>query len=266
MGKFCGECGEKLRRNASYCHRCGAGVKVDEVSGKKRLFAAMILDSSGSMLSMAKEAVDGFNENAETIRKACAGTDLDAKVCLVTFSTFVNGPTFWCTDVDQLRPMKLSEYKPEGMTALYDAVGSTVERLQKEPFADSPDTSFLLMIVTDGFENNSKDFDRKKIGELMQSIAKTGRWTVTYAGTADNLEEIKDTYGISAGNVFRFDDTPDGYAHSTRVRAAGLSAYTSSVAGGQASVDDFYHQGSSRVEVDYATDEGGDEDQSAPVS
>ena len=83
-----------------------------------------ILDRSGSMSSIEKDAIGGFNTFLEE-QKKLPGT---ASVTLVLFDNEYL-TTVTNADIQTVEPLSKKTYVPRGSTALLDAVGRTVERL-----------------------------------------------------------------------------------------------------------------------------------------
>ena len=128
---------------------------------------AFILDRSSSMDTIRREIVDAFNEQVQTIKKNAK--DEPTRFSFVTFSTAVDEPKFWDSMMYKLKPLELDDYKPYGMTAMYDAVGYTCSRLAEE---DDGDTSFLIIIVSDGAENHSKNYNQKQLANRQYPLEK----------------------------------------------------------------------------------------------
>ena len=119
---------------------------------KTRIFNLIIIDESGSMQSIKKEAIDSVNETIQTIRSAQKKHERQEHyVSLVTFNDNVK-TIYECVavnDVDELTP---DTYQPDCCTALYDAMGISLNSLRKK-VAD--DDKVLVTVVTDGYENAS---------------------------------------------------------------------------------------------------------------
>ena len=74
-------------------------------------------------------------------------------------------------------------YRPDGMTALYDAIAHTVlrtdQRLQAEGRGEE---KVLVVVMTDGLENSSTDYDAHAIAELVRAYDERPNWTFVYLG------------------------------------------------------------------------------------
>jgi uncharacterized protein YegL len=195
---------------------------IDNVVEKiPKTYVAIVFDKSGSMASLQNEVVDGLNDEVKTIQESTK--DQDVKLSLTFFSNKVSDSLYWNIDVNEFKNIKKEDYVPEGLTALYDAIGKTIKRLQKEKDIDDPNVSVLMLIVTDGMENNSKKFTSKQIFDIINELKSTDRWTFTYIGTGD-LQQISSNLGFDVGNMKSFSSSKDGYLQN---KIETQSSYTS---------------------------------------
>jgi uncharacterized protein YegL len=169
----------------------------------------IVLDRSGSMDSMAKEAIGGINAFLESQAKLPG----EARLTLVLFDHEY-------LEVHAGRPIKevpaltAETYVPRGTTALLDAIGRTVktigERLDKTPEGDRP-AKVIIAILTDGLENASKEFKSKQIREMIEHQKAKYAWEFIYLAANQDAIAVGETFGISADSAVTFDaDTPEG--------------------------------------------------------
>lgn len=115
---------------------------------------SFLLDRSGSMDAMRKQAVDGFNNYLDNI-KAEAGLQL--AFCQFD-STNRHEVVRTFTPVSEFP--QLTRIEPRGGTPLYDAIALNIEWVEQQRatpgmFADEQKPPVLLVIMTDGQENAS---------------------------------------------------------------------------------------------------------------
>lgn len=206
------------------------------MSKKSRI--AIILDRSGSMGSIRSEAISAFNKQIETIKNNAA--EIDTKVSLFTFSDKADAPIVWNQSVETLTKLTEETYVPDGMTSMYDSVGMAVNLLNGLPEADDKNTSFLTIIISDGAENNSKQFDSAKIATMVKRLQNTDRWTFTYLGANQDLTKVQQTLGIHAGNTMSFSANNEGMKLGSIATTQGLTGYFASVTNGGGAVRSFY--------------------------
>lgn len=165
----------------------------------------IILDESGSMNAQLNSTISGFNEFLQE-QKANSPDNL---ISLIKFSSHA---TVAFRDVKPRLVAELNKntYLPNGMTALYDAVGFAIADLHDIP----EDEKVMLVIITDGCENSSKEYKLADIKALLEDKQAKG-WQVMYLGVgvkdfsdASNLGIRKDRIvgtlaSVDMGNVFR---------------------------------------------------------------
>ena len=182
---------------------------------KTRIFNLIIIDESGSMQSIKKAAIDSVNETIQTIRSAQKKhEDQEHYVSLVTFNDDVK-TIYECVPVDEVKELTAETYLPDCCTALYDAMGISLNALRKKV---AEDDKVLVTVVTDGYENASKEYSGKAIKALVDELKAKG-WVFAYIGANQDVEAVAAT--ISITNVMKFEATDCGTAAmSTRVASA----------------------------------------------
>ena len=199
---------------------------------------AILLDSSGSMSYIQREAVDMFNEQVRAIKKGAA--EVDTKVSLVTFASNANPPLFFNQDVASLKELDYNQYQPEGGTAMYDAIGQTIESLKALPEANDETTSFLVVIISDGQENASKKFNASQIAEQVKSLQDGKRWTFSYLGANQDLTKVSQQLGFHLGNMQVFSANSAGVGQASMVYSASTANYMNARSVGVKGVTNFY--------------------------
>jgi hypothetical protein len=140
---------------------------------------AVILDRSGSMESCKESTVAGFNEFIRTQRELPG----EATVKLVQFDdqyeTVFDKPLKECPELTQ------NTFVPRGSTALLDAQGRTIIELGRElaalPVEQRP-SKVIVVTLTDGMENASKEFTLEKIGEMTREQRDKYNWDFVFLG------------------------------------------------------------------------------------
>ena len=182
---------------------------------KTRIFNLIIIDESGSMQSIKTAAIDSVNETIQTIRSAQKKhEDQEHYVSLVTFNDDVK-TIYECVPVDEVKELTAETYRPDCCTALYDAMGVSLNALRKKV---AEDDKVLVTVVTDGYENASKEYSGKAIKALVDELKAKG-WVFAYIGANQDVEAVAAT--ISITNVMKFEATPLGtVAMGARVASA----------------------------------------------
>lgn len=171
---------------------------------KTRIFNLIIIDESGSMQSIKTAAIDSVNETIQTIRSSQKKhEDQEHYVSLVTFNDDVK-TIYECVPVDEVKELTAETYQPACCTALYDAMGISLNALRKKV---AEDDKVLVTVVTDGYENASKEYSGKAIKALVDELKAKG-WVFAYIGANQDVEAVAAT--ISITNTLKFSATSAG--------------------------------------------------------
>ena len=181
---------------------------------KTRIFNLIIIDESGSMQSIKKEAIDSVNETIQTIRAAQTKHEgQEHFITIVSFNDDVKS-ICKCVSADEAKELTVETYQPNCCTALYDAMGISLNELRKNV---AENDKVLVTVVTDGYENASKEYDGKAIKSLVDELKAKG-WVFAYVGANQDVEQVAAT--ISITNVMNFEATHQG----TRMMSAKLNS------------------------------------------
>ena len=196
----------------------------------KRVFNLLVVDESGSMSIIERQALVGINETLTTIQKMQkTHKDMEQRVTLITFDSTHKNLFYDNVSAHHIKPLKSRDYNPCGGTPLYDAIGMGIAKINA---LTTEDDSVLVTIITDGEENCSEEYSLRMIKNLIEKLKKQG-WTFTFIGT-DNLdvEAIAADMGIDNHLSFKEDEegTKKMFACENRSRAR----YCACVAKGEA--------------------------------
>lgn len=154
-----------------------------------------VIDESGSMYTSVDDVVGGFKS---VIDEQKAIKDGSCTVSLYRFSNNVK-ESFLGKDIDDVPQF---EYYPGGMTALYDGVGTAIDNVGKwlsdMKEEDRPDKT-MVVIMTDGAENNSREYSASKIKEMIKHQEEKYSWEFVYMGF--DLTNINDAKTLGFKNV-----------------------------------------------------------------
>lgn len=167
-----------------------------------------ILDRSGSMMSLAYDTIGGFNSFVEK-QKAEPG---EARLTTILFDdqyeVLHNG-----INLKEVQPMTRDQYWARGMTAMYDAIGKTINdvgaRLSATPEDERPG-KVIFVITTDGMENASREYTQAKIKEMIQHQTEKYSWDFIFLGA--NIDSVQQAanIGISADFAANYEATSAG--------------------------------------------------------
>lgn len=193
-----------------------------------------ILDISGSMGGeKLKSAIIGINDE---VRELQQNKEAIFTHTLVTFSgsTQITSVYF----LEPINNVKDFNTKDIGMTALYQAIGETLEKLfSKVKFGEKT----LVKIFTDGGENGSvgKYKDTKVLREFIKTCEGNG-FTITFVGTQTDTENIIKQLSIDSSNTLVHDNTTFGIKKMANTRSVATANYVSAVVAGEDVLTGFY--------------------------
>jgi Mg-chelatase subunit ChlD len=169
---------------------------------KRTVHNLIILDESGSMESIKHATISGFNELVQTIKGV--GREFPEQrhyVSLVTFNGLGIKTRLFVEKVETLREIDERSFRPDSMTPLYDAIGFSARKLRRE-IEGVKNCSVLVTILTDGLENNSREYTGRDIRALITELKQEG-WTFTYMGANHDVGEI--AYSLAIPNKLQFE-------------------------------------------------------------
>jgi len=169
---------------------------------KHQVHNLIILDESGSMESIKRTIIQGFNEIVQTVKGIEKNfPEQEHFISLVTFNGLGQKLLHFIDPVGRLEQIDNTRYQPDSMTPLYDAIGFSVTKL-RQVLEGKTDYDVLVTILTDGQENSSKEYTGKAINQLINEL-KLNHWTFTYIGTDHNVEEFAATISITNTMTFQ---------------------------------------------------------------
>ena len=168
----------------------------------------VLLDRSGSMASMAADVVGGFN--GLLADQQAAGDD--ARLTLVQFDSA--DPQEVLVDarrISRVRPLRPGDFQPRGGTPLLDATGRIIARVaqreeQRRRAGKRPE-AIVVVTITDGEENQSREHTRDGIRRLVQAKQAQG-WTFVFLGAGLDAYAEARALGIDPRSTSAW--APDG--------------------------------------------------------
>lgn len=169
----------------------------------KRVHNLIIVDESGSMSIIRKQAFAGMNETLQTVRQIQKKfPDQDQRVTLITFDSEHTKLHYDNTPAELTKDLTWRAYNPSAATPLYDAIGKGISKVNAQV---AEGDHVLVTIITDGEENSSEEWTLKMIRNMIEKLKKQ-HWTFTLIGT-DNLdvETMAHSFAIDEHLEFRQD-------------------------------------------------------------
>jgi len=200
-------------------------------------YVAFVIDESGSMGMRKEQAIEDFNKQLDSLKDA-SGDDINTLVVTTKFNEVVNPGDV--VTLDEITKLSDDNYRPGGYTALYDAIGETAIKLMEKYRKDNSDAAVLMIVITDGQENASIEYNADNIKGLIKKLEGTGRWTFTYMGIGSQEDMFKTTassLGFLASNTIVADSTAKG----SIMNVAGTQALYQARRGGETQTSCFYN-------------------------
>lgn len=212
--------------------RVNFNTPVTPVTAKKTVHNIIILDSSGSMKGGKWSAAVEFANKEMTDYQ-------NQDLVNIVFSTiiFSSHNRIVTTQWRATNPTEIDVVKDfhGDMTALNDAIVTTLIRVK----ADNQEEQVLVKIFTDGDENNSRVYNPATVIRLVKECMSQG-YTITFAGTAEDVRTAQRMYGIDKSNTFVHQNTVESIMdYDVQTRSITMS-YFKSVAKGEDVTKGFY--------------------------
>ena len=157
----------------------------------------LLIDNSGSMSTIRDDmegALGHFLQEQKKFDDSC-----------VSYYKFSGSGTF--QEVFTAKPIQEIESNsititPQGSTALIDAwcttIDKTGQRLAAMNEADRP-KEVILVVITDGMENDSKEFNNTQLQERIKTQEEVYKWKMVYLGANQVSAEVLKNAGSLLG-------------------------------------------------------------------
>jgi hypothetical protein len=185
----------------------------------------VVLDRSGSMESIRKDMIGGFAHFVSEMR-ALSG---DCVLSLYQFDD-VYEKVF---EEKPLADVGALVLEPRRSTALLDAVAFAIHgvgaRLSAKAEDDRPG-AVVVVIITDGHENSSKEYSRAHLRALISTQEKDFKWRFMYLGA--EASSFDDAHDMGINTVAMYDASAAGVKGMAHGVARSVGTYRSAVAAG----------------------------------
>ncbi|MCI6460507.1 MAG: VWA domain-containing protein [Prevotella sp.] len=196
----------------------------------KRVFNLIVVDESGSMCVIEKQALAGLNETIQTVKKVQdAHPDMEQHITIMTFDSGHKRYIYDNVLAKDATMLSEKDYNPGGATPLYDAVGIAISRLNA---ITTDDDHVLVTIITDGEENCSTEYSLNMIKTLIEKLKKHN-WTFSFIGT-DNLDVESMAKEMNIDNHLTFTEDAEGTAEMFATERACRMSFMHNIFAGHA--------------------------------
>lgn len=163
-----------------------------------------LLDRSGSMWDCLDDTIGGFNSFVKSQQEDTSGH------CFMSFYQFdheyqivyLNKP------IREVEYLTSQTFEPRGQTALIDAIGQTISSVNARS-VDNDNSTTIIVILTDGQENASKEFQHSKIKDMITEKEQHG-WKFVFLGANQDAISTACNLGIRREGALTYAQTPNG--------------------------------------------------------
>lgn len=184
-----------------------------------------VIDRSSSMIPSADEVIDGFNKFLNEQRNA-------EGIALITLSLFdtskeilLNGKLL--NEIPE-NFLNRNNYVPRGMTALFDAVGMTIDQVGKR-LLETPENErpgkVMMVIMTDGAENASREYLGTRVPDMIKHQRENYSWEFVYLGANVDAAAVANDYNIPVMNSMNYSQRAGGTKDLFRSLGASVKQY-----------------------------------------
>jgi uncharacterized protein YegL len=181
-----------------------------------------ILDRSGSMGGLEPDTIGGFN----AMLKKQQAEEGEAFITTVLFDDKYE------LLHDRIRlqavaPMTKKEFFVRGSTALLDAIGRTIHKIDSVQKATSKEyraDKVMFLITTDGMENASREFTWAQIRKMIERRKKNG-WEFIFLGANINAPGIAGRFGIEPDRTANYHADGEGMRLNFEVMSEAIAEF-----------------------------------------
>lgn len=167
-----------------------------------------ILDRSGSMSGLEKDTIGGFN----SMLKKQKDEEGEAIITTVLFDNRYE-LLHDRINIKGISPITEEEYYVRGATALLDAVGKSIKKIEnahKHTLEAERPSKVLFVITTDGMENSSRIYNYEKIKRMIEDKKKEFGWEFIFLGANIDAVKAAKSIGISEDRATNYNSDSKG--------------------------------------------------------
>jgi len=176
---------------------------------KKRLTELVfILDKSGSMSGLESDTIGGFNSMLIKQKK------IEGECCITTVLFDNNYELLHDRiDIKAVNEITEKEYQVGGSTALLDAIGRTINKInnvQKYTSEEYRAEKVMFVIITDGKENSSREYSAQKVKAMIERQKTQYGWEFIFLGADIDAVQNAGDFGISPDRAIQYISDSEG--------------------------------------------------------
>jgi len=230
---------KKAKKSKSFKTPVAKAAEAARIAAKSvgKTHVGISRDHSASMRSLAEAARKDYNQLLANIQDG-------NKISESTLTTVICGDHSSRASVSGrtapvMNAQPLTAYDtPGGSTPLFDSIGLLINELKT--INAGPNDAFLVMVVTDGAENSSKQWSQQAIVNEIRALQATDKWTFVFRVPKGHRCTVEN-WGIDSGNIQEWETTTRGMEVASAQSSVSMASYYSGTrALGQTSTAKFF--------------------------
>lgn len=161
-----------------------------------------ILDRSGSMSMLEQDTIGGYNALFKKQKEEPGESNITTALFDDHYELLHDR-----INLKGVSPITDKEYFVRGSTALLDAIGRTIDKIdnaQKHTVEDERAERVMFVITTDGMENASREYRYDKIKAMIERQKEKYDWEFLFIGANIDAVETANKFGISADRAANY--------------------------------------------------------------
>lgn len=180
-------------------------IDTEQKTESKSIELVLVLDKSGSMHGLEADTIGGFNSMIDQQKN----NNLKGKVTTVLFNNEYN-VLYSQSNLETVTPMTDKDYITGGTTALLDAVGNTLIKVENYDTVKNKESQVVFVVITDGLENASTEFSTQKIKNIISEKQEKDGWKFVFLGANIDAVSAADSIGIDKNNAIKYKNSSSG--------------------------------------------------------
>ena len=175
-------------------------TQTTQMTTQKTTQIHFVLDRSGSMWDVLMDTIGGFNTFLQGQQ-----TDQNGE-CFMSLYQFDHEYqiVYQNVPVKEVELLNKETFVPRGQTSLLDAIGRTISCVKVD---GQTETKNIVVILTDGHENSSQEFNYKTISKMIEEKEKVG-WEFVFLGANQDAIKTAGGLGIKKNSAMTYAQTP----------------------------------------------------------
>lgn len=185
-----------------------------------------IVDRSGSMAGKEEDTIGGINSTFKELKtNPTSGVNVKVSIKLFDHEEIMIVKEI---DLHDVKPLAKHQYYPRGQTALFDAIGNTLNYFMEKKIEDSNAYKYCsIYVVTDGLENSSRNYNNSNIKLMIANAEKYYNIKLFYLGANQDAILEANKLGINNNQALYYSETTGNVDSAYRSAATAAKRHAS---------------------------------------